>query len=86
MTCGPLAEASCKQAVQVAEGTLGAGHPPVLSAEIEAPSAQMTCPPSGGPLGSRACGVIAIVTTTDGAITVGLVESAGGWMWSSLIR
>ena len=86
MSCGPIAQASCEQAVQVAEGTLGAGHPPVLSVEIEAPSAQMTCPPSGGLPGSHVCGVIAIVTTTAGATTVGLVESAGGWMWSSLIR
>ena len=86
VSCGPLGEASCEQAVQVAEGTLGTGHPPVLSVEIEAPSAQMTCPPSGGPGGSNVCGVIALVTTSEGATTVGLVESGNGWMWSSLIR
>jgi hypothetical protein len=86
VSCGPLAEASCEQAVQVAVGTLGAAHPPVLSVQIEAPSAQRTCPPSGGPAGAHVCGVMAIVTTTEGATTVGLVETTGGWIWSNLIR
>jgi hypothetical protein len=86
VNCGPLAEASCEQAAEVAIETLGGADGPVLSVEIVSPSDQMTCPPSGGMPGSHACEVIAVVTTTAGTTTVGLVESDGGWMWSALMR
>ena len=86
VNCGPLDAASCAKAVQVAERTLETGHPRVQSVEIEAPSAAMPCPPSGGLTESR-CDVTATVTTSAGATTVGLVRAEdGGWLWAVLIR
>ena len=84
--CGPLDAALCEKAVAVAEGTLPAGAPRIVAVRIEAPSALMTCPPSGGPPLSHSCGVMAIVTTTAGDVVVGLVRSGDGWIWSYLMR
>lgn len=84
--CGPLDSDLCQKAVAVAEGTLPAGAPRIVAVRIEAPSALMTCPPSGGPPGSHSCGVMAIVATTTGDMVVGLVRSGDSWMWSNLMR
>jgi hypothetical protein len=87
VTCGPLDAQLCQKAVAVAEASLPRGHAPVVSVRVQAPSAQMTCPPSGG-LGHNLhdCGVIAIVSTTAGQFDIGLVRSGDGWIWANLIR
>lgn len=84
--CGPLAPDLCTGAVTVAEGSFPATHQPFISVQIESPTPTMTCPPSGGPPGSHLCGVIATVTTADGAVAAGLVRTDDGWVWSNLIR
>jgi hypothetical protein len=86
IACGPLGPASCTQAVSVAVATLPSPHPSIAAVQIAAPSAQMTCPPSGGPAGAHVCGVVVTVRTTVGESTVGLVQSANGWIWSNLVR
>ena len=84
--CGPLGAASCQQAVTVAVSIPQVSGSPIRDVRIVSPSAQQTCPPSGGPPGAHVCGVIAVVTTTSGTTTVGLAQSDAGWIWSSLIR
>lgn len=83
--CGPLEAASCQQAVTVAVSIPQLSDSQILSVQILTPSAQATCPPSGGPAGARVCGAIAVVTTPDGQTTIGLVQSDFGWMWSAMI-
>jgi hypothetical protein len=84
--CGPLTADLCLAAVTVAEGTFPASHPPFISVTIEAPTPTKTCPPAGGPGPNNLCGVIATVTTVDGAVAVGLVRTDGGWMWTHLVK
>lgn len=91
--CGSLGTDSCHIAVTVALGALpGACRSPgrcgpALALRIESPAPGRTCPPSGGPgPDSHICEVIAVVTTTNGDVLVGLEPTDGGWIWSGEIR
>ena len=84
--CGPLTQDDCQAAIAVAETALLAQEQPFTSIRIEAPTALMTCPPSGGLFGSHLCQVVAIASTTHGDVAVGLVRSTTGWIWSAEIR
>jgi hypothetical protein len=84
--CGPLAADDCAAAVQVAKAALVAGVVPT-SIRVASPTPDHTCPPSGGLPGSHACEVIAVVSTTDGNVDVGLVRTtSGGWVDGVSIR
>ncbi len=86
--CGPLAPDRCASAVAVAEGAFSPPHGPFTSVRMLAPSAVMTCPPSGGPEGAHICSLIAIISTADGSQTLGLVPGGqnGDWVPSNLVR
>ncbi len=86
VACGPLVADDCAKAIAVAEGTFAVPHGPFISVRIEAPTALMTCPPSGGPPGAHFCDFVATVTTTETVVAVGLVRTSDGWIWSNVIR
>lgn len=84
--CGPLAEADCAAAVEVAKARLASGTV-LTSIRVASPTPGHTCPHSGGLPYSHACAVIVVISSGDGNLDVGLLRTtSGGWVDGVYIR